>query len=163
MSRFPTVRRARGFLVIAAVFLLVVLAGLVAYMMTVSTTSQAASAADASSARAYQAARAGAEWAVYLIAQTAGGGSTLKEQCGPAGGGAGSSTKTLNLGSALSAFTVTVTCTSPATFTEGATSGVRVYSIVSNACNEPSGTTCPNNSTTSSTYVNREVTLTISN
>jgi len=163
MNRLRATRQARGFLVIAAVFLLVVLAGLVAYMMTVSTTSQAASAADANSARAYQAARAGAEWAVYLITQTAGGGSTLKEQCGPAGGAAGSSTKTLNLGSNLSAFTVTVTCTSPAAFTEGATTGVRVYSIVANACNDPDGTTCPNNSTTSSTYVNREVTLTISN
>jgi MSHA biogenesis protein MshP len=171
MSRFRAARRARGFLVIAAVFLLVVLAGLVAYMMTVSTTSQAASAADANSARAYQAARAGAEWAVYLITQTAGGGGTLKDQCGPGGGAAGSSAKSLNLGSTLSAFTVTVTCDSPATFTEGATSGVRVYSIVSNACNEPASsgcpgglsTCCPNNSTTSSTYVNREVTLTISN
>ena len=156
-------RRARGFLVIAAVFLLVVLAGLVAYMTTISTTSQAASANDLNSTRAYQAARAGAEWAVYLIAQTAGGAGTLKEQCGPAGGGAGSSTKTLSLGSTLAGFTVTVVCNSPATFTEGASADVRVYTIVANACNEPTAGACPNNATTSSTYVNREVSLTISN
>jgi MSHA biogenesis protein MshP len=161
MRAIRSARAARGFLVIAAVFLLVVLAGLVAYMMTVSTTSQTASAADHNSVRAYQSARAGAEWAVYLIVQTAGGANTLKTQCE-----AGSSNKNLT----VSGFTVTVNCTTNGvTFTEGAAS-VRSYTITANACNEPavSGCTaplttcCPNNSTTSSTYVDREVSLTVS-
>src|SRR5258706_5444305 len=106
--------RQRGFLVVAAVFLLVVLAGFVAYLTTASTASQAASAADINSARAYQAARAGAEWAAYLLLRTAGGAGTLKTDCEP-----GPTTKTLAPGSGLAAFTVTVTCSS-ATDTEGA-------------------------------------------
>jgi MSHA biogenesis protein MshP len=147
-------RRQRGFLIIAAIFLLVVLAGLVAYLGTVSSTSQAASAADLNSSRAYQSARAGAEWAVYLLLQTAGGAGTLKTDCEP-----GPTTKTLAPGSTLAAFTVTVTCSS-ATYTEGA-STVRVYSIISNACNEANAGVCPNNATTAATYVDREVLLTI--
>lgn len=156
MNRTRAQRGQRGFLIIMAVFLIVVLAGLVAYMMTVSTTSQASSAADLNSARAYQAARAGTEWAAYLLLRTAGGAGTLKTDCEP-----GPTTKTLAPGSTLSDFTVTVTCSS-ATYTEGAAS-VRRYSITSNACNEPSAGACPNAATTSSTYVDREVGLTLSN
>lgn len=156
MTLRATRRRQSGFLVIAGVFLLVVLAGLVAYLATVSSTQQAASAADLQSVRAYQAARAGADWAVYLLLRTPGGAGTLKTDCE-----AGSTTKTLVPGGNLSGFTVTVTCTS-ATYTEGA-STVRTYGIVSNACNEPAaGPVCPN-TTASSTYVDREVSLTITN
>lgn len=150
--------RQQGFLIIAAVFLLVVLAGLVAYLTTVSTTSQAASAADLNSSRAYQAARAGTEWASYLLLRTAGGAGTLKSDCEP-----GPTTKTLVPGATLGTFTVTVTCSST-TYTEGASTGptaVRVYSIVANACNEPDAGACPNNATTASTYVDREVILTL--
>ena len=159
MNMPRTQPRQRGFLIIAAVFLLVVLAGLVAYLSTVSSTSQAASAADLNSARAYQAARAGAEWGAYLVLHQPPivGVGTLKTDCE-----AGATTKTLAPGSLLAAFTVTVTCTS-ATYTEGASS-VTVYSIASNACNEATGGgACPNPTTVSSTYVDREVSLTITN
>ena len=146
--------RQKGFLVITAVFLIVVLFGLVVYLSTVSTTSQAASAADLNSTRAYQAARSGTEWAAYLLLRGVG---TLQADCTP-----GPTTKTLTLGSTLSAFTVTVTCSSSA-YTEGGVPVTR-YSITSNACNEPTGGgACPNAATTSPTYVDREVTLAISN
>src|SRR5258707_15116424 len=106
MSRMPPQRAQRGFLVIAAVFLVIVLAGLIAYMTTVSTTSQAASAADFNSARAYQAARAGAEWASYRILQGAGGAGTFETQCA-----AGAATaRDLTFGTALSGFTPTANC-----------------------------------------------------
>ena len=152
-----TARRQRGFLIIAAVFLLVVLTGLVAYLMAVSTTSQAASAADFNSARAYQAARAGMEWGAYQILRDPGGG-TFKATCE-----SGTATKNLTFGSTLAAFTATVTCTS-ASLTEGA-STVKSYKIESNGCNEPTGAgpSCPNATTASSTYVEREVRLTIAN
>ena len=157
MNNPHTPRRQRGFLVIAGVFLLVVLGGLAAYLTTVSTTSQTASAADINSARAYQAARAGAEWAAYLLVQPGSVLGTLKGDCD-----AGATTKTLAPGAGLAAFTVTVTCSS-ATYTEGASS-VTVYSIVSNACNEATGGgACPNAATVSSNYVDREVSLTITN
>ena len=149
MTRACIPRRARGFLVIAAVFLLVILAGLIAYMTTVSTTSQAASAADANSARAYQAARAGVEWAVFHILRDPAGG-TFKSACE-----AGSTSVNLSLDSTLATFIAKVECSS-AGFTEGA-STPRTYSITATACNESS---CPSAST-ASTYVERQVSVTI--
>jgi MSHA biogenesis protein MshP len=145
--------RQGGFLVIAAVFLLVVLAGLVAYLATVSTTSQAASAADANSARALQAARAGAEWGAYQVLRTSG---TFKTACD---GVAATASYNLAFGSTLAAYTATVTCTR-VTLTEGATT-VKAYRLVSNACNIPSGGACPNGATTVGTYVEREVSLSL--
>ena len=142
MSKLPRVRAQRGFLIIAAVFLVIVLAGLVAYLTSVSTTSQAASAADVNSARAYQAARAGADWAVFQILQNSGA-------C------AASTDKTFT--GTLAPFTARVTCTS-VTVTEGASTTLKAYSIVSSACNEPA---CPNTTTQTSTYVERQVTLSI--
>jgi len=138
-------QRQRGFLIIAAVFLLVVLAGLVAYLTTVSTTSQAASAADLNSARAYQAARAGIEWGAYQLLRDSGGAFTAT--CN-----GGTATSNLTFGD----FTATVTCTAGASLSEGA-STVRAYRIVSNGCNQPA---CPT-VTTSATYVERELAISI--
>jgi MSHA biogenesis protein MshP len=142
-------RCQNGFLVIAAVFLVVVLAALVGYLMTASTTSQAASAADLNSARAYQAARAGIEWGAFQIRRDPGGG-TFKPACE-----AGTATFDLTFGSTLGAFTARVTCTS-ASLSEGGTA-VRAYRIVSNACNDAP---CPS-ATTSATYVERQMTLSL--
>lgn len=147
-------RRQRGFLIIAAVFLLVVLAGLVAYLTTVSTTSQAASAADQNSARAYQAARAGVEWGAYQLLRTSG---SFKTTCD---GVTATSTSNLAFPSTLAPFTATVICTR-VTVTEGAAS-VRAYRLVSNACNVPTGGgACPNAASTAATYVEREISLSL--
>lgn len=54
----------RGFAAIAAVFLVVVLAAMGAFMLTFSNTQQLTSAQDVQGSRAYWAARAGLEWAV---------------------------------------------------------------------------------------------------
>lgn len=145
MTRTFGRQRQRGFLIIAAVFLLVVLAGLVAYLTTVSTTSQAASAADFNTARAYQAARAGIDWGAYQI---------LRVPAYATACNAADQTSTLNLGS----FKATVTCSASAAITEGASTTVRAYRIVSNGCNAAA---CPG--AVSSTYVERELALTITN
>lgn len=149
MRSIRAARRARGFLVIAAVFLLVVLAGLVAYLTTVSTTSQTASAADLNSSRAYQAARAGVEWGVFHILRDPAGG-TFKSGCE-----AGPTSVNLTLDSTLTSFLVKVDCSS-ASFTEGAESP-KTYSIVATGCND---TSCPS-ATTASTYVERQLSVTI--
>lgn len=57
----------RGFVLVAAVFLLVVLAALGTFMVTISNTQQLTSAVDVQGARAYWAARAGLEWATAKI------------------------------------------------------------------------------------------------
>ena len=144
MRKTSGARRQSGFLIIAAVFLLVVLSGLVAYLTTVSTTSQAASAADANSARAYQAARAGIEWGAYQLLRVP----AFATACNGA-----PQTSTLNFG----AFNATVTCTASADITEGASTTTRAYRIVSNGCNE---SPCPSASA-SATYVERELSVSI--
>lgn len=56
-----------GFALPTAIFLLVVLAGLAAFMLSVFTSSQSAQTLDLNGARAFQAARAGLEWAAYQV------------------------------------------------------------------------------------------------
>lgn len=59
----------RGFSLLTAIFLLVVLAGLGGVMVTFSGVQQQSSSLDVLGSRAYQASRAGIEWAAYHIAQ----------------------------------------------------------------------------------------------
>jgi MSHA biogenesis protein MshP len=58
----------RGFSLVSAIFLLVVLAGLGAAMVTFSNAQSRNLALDVLGSRAYQAAQAGIEWAAYNIA-----------------------------------------------------------------------------------------------
>jgi MSHA biogenesis protein MshP len=157
MKPFAPPTRQRGSLIIMGIFLLVILAGLVVYLTSVTTTTQAASAADASSARAYQAARAGIEWATFQVLRNSGGSFTTTT-CP-----AGTSVNLPALGSTLSGYVVTVTCTRAGPITEGASTGLLVYKFVANACNIPNGSTCPNTASVSATYVERELSATLSN
>lgn len=61
-------RSQRGFAAIAAVFLLVVLTALGAFMLTFSNTQQLTSAQDVQGSRAYWAARSGLEWGLAGVA-----------------------------------------------------------------------------------------------
>jgi len=56
-----------GFAAIAALFLLVALAALGSFMLTVSNTAQLTSAQDVQGSRAYWAARGGLEWAIANV------------------------------------------------------------------------------------------------
>jgi MSHA biogenesis protein MshP len=143
MRRARRPRSARGFLIVAAVFLLVVLAGIVAYMMTVSSTSQSASAADFNSARAYQAARAGLEVAAFQVLRSS--------TC--------TATQNIAFTANLSGYTATVTCASSALSEGGVT--VTTYNLVSNGCNEPVSSACPNSTTTGAGYAARQLSLTL--
>lgn len=90
-SRLPA---QRGFAIISAIFLLVVLAGLGAAMMTFATAQHASSAMDVLGARAYQAARAGIEWGAYRA--------LINNSC--------AASSNVALGADLDDFTVTVQC-----------------------------------------------------
>lgn len=92
----------QGFAAIAAIFLLVVLAGLGAFMLTFSNTNQLNSAKDVQGSRAYWAARAGVEWGVATALGTP---ATCPATSAP---------------SPLEGFTLTVVCTRQ-TYTEGPT------------------------------------------
>jgi len=60
-------RNVRGFAIVSAVFLLVILTALGAFMVTLSSTQNITSAQDVQGARAYRAARAGIEWAAASL------------------------------------------------------------------------------------------------
>jgi MSHA biogenesis protein MshP len=62
-------RIQRGFTIVSAIFILVVLAALGAAILTVSTSQQIGSALDVQGSRAYHAARAGLEWGLYKVLQ----------------------------------------------------------------------------------------------
>ena len=129
----------RGFSLVSAIFLLVVIAALGTFAVTLSTTQQQSSAMDVMGARAYQAARAGIEWGTYQALRNA---------------GACAVTTTLPaLPGTLNGFTVIVTCT-PTAFVENGIPG-NSFLLVSNA-NAKQGTAG------TPSYVEREIRAIIS-
>ena len=100
-----------GFAAIAAVFLVVILAGLGAFMLTFSNTQQLTSAQDVQGSRAYWAARAGLGWGIAIVTAA------------PANCPTSPTTLTVD------GFSVTVTCTRSTYDEAGAT--VVIYRLVS--------------------------------
>ena len=136
-------RAAQGFAIITAIFILVVLAVLGAFMVNVSTNQHIGSALDVQGVRAYQAARAGIEWGLYqkLINNT-------PSYCVSDPPSSFSPTATT-----LTGFTVTVTCVA----TPGSSGAPTVYTITSIACNATAP--CPSASP-SSLYIERRLDVT---
>ena len=101
-------RAQQGFAAMAAIFLVVILAALGAFMVTFSNTQQLTSAQDLQGSRAYWAARAGLEWGIASV--------------GPA---CAATTLTIDT------FTVVVTCTLQ-TYTEAAAApNVNIFQLTS--------------------------------
>lgn len=110
-SAFPTRRlKQAGLSIISAIFMLLLLAALAAFMLTFSTVSNVTQAQDIQGSRAYWAANSGLQWGVYQVLQT--------NAC---------ATTTLT----LSGFTVAVACTQN-TYPEGGAS-VNIYRITATA------------------------------
>ncbi len=103
----------RGFAAIVAVFLVVILAALGAFMLSFSNTQQLTSSQDVQGSRAYWAARAGLEWA---IASQGAGATTCWATTPPA---------------SINGFTLAISCAA-SSFTEG-TSTVYVFRLKSDA------------------------------
>lgn len=124
----------------AAVFLFVVVGGFIAYAVTQSNVQQTTTVADVQSARAYQAARAGLEWAAYRVLRSSScGGATLAFA-----------------GTTLADFSTTVACTSTSAVEGAAT--ITTYQVTATACN---ATPCPNPAP-NSVYAERQLSLTLS-
>ena len=106
----------RGFSIVSAIFLLVVLAFLGVALTTFSTTQNQSAAMDVMGSRAYQAARAGIEWAAYHVASA------------PAGWGGCAAGTPVAVGGYLAPFSpVTVNCAA-ASYIEGS-STVWIYDV----------------------------------
>jgi len=148
--------RQRGFSLIMALFLLVSLAAMAAYLLTVSTLQQESSAADELGARAYQAARGGVDWGLYQLLRDPGG--AYASACDAAVTPGPPAAQTLPLSGVLAGFSASVECSSSAPTTEGATTGLRAYLLRVTACNQAS---CPG--TPSPTYIERQLQATVTN
>jgi MSHA biogenesis protein MshP len=135
----------QGLGMITAIIILVILASLAGAMATFGTTQQLTSAQDILSVKAWQAAKAGNEWGLYM-ALTPGTGWASGAACTPSGtvGTPGSEqTKSIDLTTELG-FSVAVTC-SATKFNEGETAPavakeVTIFTITSKASNGASVT-----------------------
>jgi MSHA biogenesis protein MshP len=123
---YPTTKapQQHGFAAIAAIFLVVILAALGAFMLTFSNTQQLTSAQDLQGTRAYWAARAGLEWGIgSVVASTSAG--TMEPGCS-----ASSTTVGTNFDGG---FTVIVQC-AKARYTEASASANRfIFQFTSEA------------------------------
>jgi MSHA biogenesis protein MshP len=149
----------RGFALVSAIFILVVLAALGAFILNISTNQQIGSALDVQGVRAYQAARAGIEWGLFQVQSTAAYnfsyGTTLPLAVGNANPNLRSCANVTPNPSSFDVFgfSVTVAC---AVATDGS-GGPTIYSLTSTAC-LPAGGTCPNTSP-GNLYVERRLTV----
>lgn len=104
-----------GFAIVSAIFLLVILVALGAFMLSISNTQQLSSAQDVQGSRAYWAAHGGIQWAVGNL------------KIAPATACVASTSFPLD------GFSVTVKCT-PNTYTEGEVSDIKtIYWVESTA------------------------------
>jgi len=109
-----------GFSIVSAIFLLVVLAFLGVAMTTLSTTQNQGAAMDVMGSRAYQAARAGIEWAAYNVSISPASSATPWAGCVAA--------KTVAVAADLAPFSpVTVSCVANS-YIEGA-STIWIYDV----------------------------------
>ncbi len=149
-------RRARGFALVLAVFLIVSLATIGAYMLLVSNVQVETGVMDEQGARAYQAARAGLDWGAYQVLQNAGG-AFATTNCVAGTGGAAQDIPLLNLSpDPANIFRARVTCQVFGPETEGVTP-VRTYRITATGCNQADCSAAP----TGPTSVNRQLQLTV--
>lgn len=125
----------RGFAIVAAIFLVVVLAALGAFMLTFSSVQHITLAQDVQGTRAYQAARTGIEWGAYQV--------LINSSCPPS--------TSLTAGGTQAGFGITVQCSRFGPYTEAGNTVV-MYQITSTASQGTVG---------SATYVERQLQATI--
>ena len=127
-SRERVRERVRGFSLVTAIFLLVVLAGLGAMMVTFFTAQQQSSALDVLGSRAYQASRAGIEWGAFQVVQSGVAGPAFANACQTGGV---PPQPPQPLAGTLAGFSVSVNCN--ATSAVEAVATLWVYNITSTA------------------------------
>ena len=141
MLTTPPERKGQsGFAIVSALFILIALAALGAFIATVSSTQHVGSALDVDGARAYQAARAGAEWGVARA---------LASNCAT----------TTNVGT-LNGMSITVTCARVANGNASEVGLNAIYAIDSTSCNLPVAGACPG-AAGSRSYVERRISVVV--
>jgi MSHA biogenesis protein MshP len=135
---------SKGFSLVSAIFLLVVIAALGTFAVTLSTTQQQSAALDVLGSRAYQASRAGIEWGAYQAIINNGAGINCAALPATTANGP------IVMANTLQNFTVMVNCGSTAASEASAT--VTMYQLTSTATLGTAAT--PG-------YVERQMSLTI--
>ena len=137
-------RRARsaGFALMAALFIIVTLAAIGTYLLTISTGQVAAASQDEQAARAYQAARAGIDWGAYRILISS------PSSC---------ASQSIQLHQGLEGFWVEVDCSQLGVTESEGGNNVDVYLITATGCNRAA---C-GAANTDPTYVERRLQLTL--
>lgn len=145
-GRSPHHCAQRGASLVAAVFVLLLLSSVAAWVISTASVQQTSSAADLNGARALQAARAGLEWGAWQVLRN------------PAGGwcaGASDSATLANLAGGLEAFTAVVACEHTSHQEASAVPNVEMFTLTATACNQPP---CPS-ANPGANYVERQVTM----
>lgn len=134
-------RKASGFALPAAIFVLVVLAALGTFAASLAAFQHGGLALDVLGVRAYQAARAGMEWGLYQTVTAA------SSSCSSGGGEVAMSATTLQ------ELTVTVRCSQVAS-----EDGQTIYTVEAWACNRPAASSpkCPGDATVDG-YIERKL------
>ena len=132
---------SQGFVLPAAIFLLVVLGGLAAWMMQLTVATQAQDALAIEGERAYRAAEAGLEAGIYAARQTGANCTQVAQNITHSGN--------------LARFTASVTCLSAIANEAGG--DITLFQITSIACNQPVSDACPNPTPTLPEYAERRM------
>jgi len=123
--------RLNGFALMAAMFIIVTLAAISVYLLSISTGQLATVAQDEQGARAYQAARAGIDWGAFQVLRNASGAFATTTCTTPA------ASQTLDLGTlgapGGTSFRATIACTRTTETEAGA--NVQIYVITATGCN----------------------------
>ena len=145
VSRRPLAPRG-GFALPSAIFLMVILAALGAFIVRINLLQSSSAALDALGVNAYQAASAGAEWGAYQALRVT----------GPAPAPCFAQTDLTFPGTSMAAFTTTVKCTRTSTDELGVI--VTVDQITATACNQPP---CLTAVPANANFVSRQITITV--
>ena len=141
MCREP--HRNGGFSLLSAMFLVLVLGSLGVFMVKLASVQQMTAVMDLEGARAYQLAKAGTDYAIYQVLQN---GSCANANLTFSDAGFGG-------------WVDTITCTATGTYPDG--TNIKLYHIVSTACNIPQIGSCPG-AANGFSYVERRLSTTIS-
>lgn len=147
-------KASKGFSLITAIFLLVVIAALGTFAVTLSTTQHQSEAMDVLASRAYQAARAGVEWGAFQITHSGVAANGFAADCQGSGAlHATAAQPTLPAGTLLSGFSLGIAC--GATSHVESTTPLWVYQLTATASGVAGATPGSPN------YVERQVSVTI--
>lgn len=141
-----------GFALIAAIAILVILAALGGFILSVTALRDQSAGLDILGTRALNVARAGIDWGMYRIQNPEDTGAAPLAACF-----ATQDFPKTTFDGAQGMFAVRVSCSLTNAVESGNT--IRIFQLTAVACNDPAAGACPNNASASPAYVERKITV----